>query len=92
MIGINETVYCIINVGDLKFKTREKYIDNLQFYDENEVFTARINIKEFQKAFNQIITFSVNKMHILSAYHYLLKIKQLISSFSKGLFQKVFSE
>jgi hypothetical protein len=59
LIGINETVYCIIEIGDKKFKTKEKYIDNLQFYDDDMVFTARIDNKEVQKAFNYIISISV---------------------------------
>ena len=38
LVGVNESVYCVIEVGDKKFTTRERHIDKLQFSggeDEN---------------------------------------------------------
>lgn len=37
LIGINETVYCVVEIGDQKFRTKEKHIDNLLFNDDDEV-------------------------------------------------------
>jgi hypothetical protein len=37
LIGISESVYCIVEIGDQKFRTKEKSIDNLDFNNEDEV-------------------------------------------------------
>ena len=60
LVGTNETVYCEVEIGDYKFRTREKSIDYLNFSnEEDEVFSARIDDKKFQKSFNYQISISV---------------------------------
>ena len=38
LAGSNETVYCLVEIGDQKFKTKEKHIDSLSFENDNQVF------------------------------------------------------
>ena len=61
LVGSNETVYCLVEIADQKFRTKEKRIDDLHFKDD-EIFIARIDGKMFQKAFNYKIQISVSKL------------------------------
>ncbi|CAF0895015.1 unnamed protein product, partial [Brachionus calyciflorus] len=59
LLGVEGTIYCIVDIGDQKFRTKDKSINNLQFEDEEATFIARIESKKFQKAFNYPIKISV---------------------------------
>jgi len=66
LVGVNENVYCVIEVGDNKFTTRERHIDKLQFSggeDENGneecKFISRIEGQSLKKALNCRIAISV---------------------------------
>jgi hypothetical protein len=34
--GSNETVYCVVQIGDSRYRTKEKTFDNLLFSDEDD--------------------------------------------------------
>ncbi|RNA26904.1 otoferlin isoform X1, partial [Brachionus plicatilis] len=57
--GQEETVYCMVQIGDQKFRTNDKSISNLHYTDDDETFIARIECKQYQKAFNYKISVSV---------------------------------
>lgn len=57
--GINETVYCVIEIGDQKFRSKEKSLENLNYSNDDQVFITRIETKQFQKAFNYKIVIAV---------------------------------
>ena len=62
LIGVNEKVFCLVEIGDKKFYTREKHIDRLQFNEEDneeEKFIARIENVSLKRAFNSKIAISV---------------------------------
>lgn len=62
LIGVNEKVYCVVEIGDKKFTTKERHIDKMQFgEDDNEEFKfiARIESQSLQKAFNSKIAISI---------------------------------
>lgn len=59
MLGLEETVYCLVEIGDQKFRTKDKNISNMNYSDDDEIFIARIECKQYQKAFNYKIKISV---------------------------------
>lgn len=59
MLGLEETVYCIVEIGDQKYRTKDKSISNLNYSDDDETFITRIECNEYQKAFNYKISISV---------------------------------
>ena len=59
LVGVNEYVYCVIEIGDKSFTTKGKHIDKLQFNDEEVKFIARVENQSLRKAFNSKITISV---------------------------------
>jgi len=65
LVGVNERVYCVIDVGDRKFTTRERHIDRLVFSGgEDETseecrFISRIKDQSLKKAKNCPIVISV---------------------------------
>ncbi len=62
LAGSNETVYCIVEIADQKFKSKEKLIDNFKFENENQIFIARVESDEYQKSFSYLITISVRQL------------------------------
>lgn len=60
-VPLGQLVYCVIDIGGKKFRTKEKQIDALNFDADDEVFIARIETKEYQKALNYQIVISVKQ-------------------------------
>ena len=56
--GLNELVYCQIEIGKQTFKTKEKMIDDLKF--DNEIFTTQIECDQHQKALNYLVVITVS--------------------------------
>ena len=61
----NEVVYCVVDIGGHKFKSKETQIDNLNFENDKQVFIARIENEDYQKAFNYLITIEVKIILVL---------------------------
>lgn len=62
LIGVNEKVFCAVEIGDKKFYTKEKHIDKLRFGEDDndeEKFIARIENQSLKRAFNSKISISV---------------------------------
>ena len=55
----NEMIYCILKIGEKEFKTKEMHIDKLKFDFHDQIFIARIDNCDYQKAFNYKITITV---------------------------------
>ena len=63
---IGQLVYCLVEIDGNRFRTRPKQIDALNFEEDDEVFIARIETKDYQKALNYQIVISVG--YILSLF------------------------
>lgn len=62
LIGVNEIVFCVVEIGDKKFTTKEKHIDKLRFDEDDSdeaKFIARIERQSLKTAFNSVIKISV---------------------------------
>jgi hypothetical protein len=56
LVGINENVYCVVEIGDQRFKTKERSIDNLDFNNEDEVCFISFFEKRIYKNFIFLFT------------------------------------
>jgi len=70
LTGSNETVYCIVEIANQKFKSKEKLIDNFKFENENQIFIARVESDEYQKSFSYLISISVRSIFKYSQYSF----------------------
>ena len=62
---IGQLVYCLVEIDGNRFRTRPKQIDALNFEEDDEVFIARIETKDYQKALNYQIVISVGYISLL---------------------------
>ena len=62
LIGVNETVFCVVDINDKKFTTKEKHIDKLRFDEDDSdeaKFLVRIERQTLKAAFNSVVKISV---------------------------------
>jgi hypothetical protein len=74
LTGSNETVYCIVEIANQKFKSKEKPIENFKFENENQIFIARVESDEYQKSFNYLISISVRSIFKYSQYSFSFRL------------------
>lgn len=56
ILGTDEDVFCVVEIGPYRFQSRTKHIDRLKF---NEVFTSKFENVRSQKFFNYLVKISV---------------------------------